>query len=95
MRPHVVLFSLSQEGQDQELKRAPARAQHKHRQGLNSQVRCVALDARALSLSPLSFFRITQYNEDAHNTHAHSHSMNTRTQTYPYEHLRRTEHRQI
>ena len=29
------------------------------------------------------FFRITQYNEDAHNTHAHSHPMNTRTQTLP------------
>jgi hypothetical protein len=47
----------------------------------------------------LSFFlgvEITQYNADAHNTHAHS-PMNTRTQTYPYEpypyeHLRKTEH---
>ena len=29
------------------------------------------------------FLRITQYNEDAHNTHAHSHPMNTRTQTLP------------
>jgi len=29
------------------------------------------------------FFRITQYNEDAHNMHAHSHPMNTRTQTLP------------
>jgi hypothetical protein len=27
------------------------------------------------------FFRITQYNENAHNTHAHSHPINTRTQT--------------
>jgi hypothetical protein len=41
------------------------------------------------------FFRITQYNADAHNTHAHSPLWIHVRKLYPYEHLRRTEHRQI
>jgi hypothetical protein len=39
------------------------------------------------------FLRFTQYNADAHNTHAHS-PLHV-CKPYPYEHLRRTEHRQI
>jgi hypothetical protein len=41
------------------------------------------------------FFRITQYNADAHNTHAHSPLWIHVRKPYAYEHLRRTEHRQI
>jgi hypothetical protein len=42
-----------------------------------------------------SFFRLTQYNADTHNTHAHSPLWIHIRKPYPYEHLRRTEHRQI
>jgi hypothetical protein len=41
------------------------------------------------------FLRFTQYNTDAHNTHAHSPLWIHVRKPYPYEHLRRTEHRQI
>jgi hypothetical protein len=41
------------------------------------------------------FLRLTQYNADAHNTHAHSSLWIYVGKPYPYEHLRRTEHRQI
>ena len=37
------------------------------------------------------FFRITQYNVDAHNTHAHSHLWIHVRKPYPYEHLWSTE----
>ena len=37
------------------------------------------------------FFRITQYNVDAHNTYAHSPLWTHVRKSYPYEHLRRTE----
>jgi hypothetical protein len=43
----------------------------------------------------VSFFRITQYNADAHNTHAHSPLWIHERKPYPYENLRRTEHQQI
>jgi hypothetical protein len=42
-----------------------------------------------------SFFRITQYNGDAHNTHAHSPLWIHVHKPYPYENLRMTEHQQI
>jgi hypothetical protein len=41
------------------------------------------------------FFRMTQYNTDAHNTHAYSPLWIHVRKPYPYEHLRRTEHRQF
>jgi hypothetical protein len=41
------------------------------------------------------FLRITQYNTDAHNTHAHSPLWIHVRKPYPYEHLRRTEQWQI
>jgi hypothetical protein len=41
------------------------------------------------------FFRMAQYNADVHNTHAHSPLWIHVRKPYPYEHLWRTEHRQI
>jgi hypothetical protein len=38
---------------------------------------------------------MTQYNADAHNTHAHSPLWIHVRKSYPYEHLRRTKHRRI
>jgi hypothetical protein len=45
--------------------------------------------------TPFFFLRFTQYNADAHNTYAHSFLWIHIRKPYPYEHLRRTEHRQI
>jgi hypothetical protein len=42
-----------------------------------------------------TFFRITQYNAYAHNTHAHSPIWIHIHKPCPYVHLRRTKHRQI
>jgi hypothetical protein len=43
------------------------------------------------NINHLLFFRIIQYNADAHNTYAHSPLWTHVRKPYPYEHLRRTE----
>jgi hypothetical protein len=53
------------------------------------------LDIERLARAVGLFLRFTQYNADAHNTHTYSLLWIHVRKPYPYEHLRRTEHRQI
>jgi hypothetical protein len=54
---------------------------------------CIHVFVRGIA--PWVFFKMTQYNANAHNTQAQSPLWIHVRKPYPYEHLRRTEHRQI